>query len=204
VESWIIMPDMRVVAGRNLDPAQATELAVLVDMEARWENLRKAPPPNPRAGYTLLDLQGRQKAYEAFHAKLVAYNKRFTPAHAPELLLNTTARLGTWCGAMRDLFRQVEQNPRSPYPAHVLEKAFRWANQVGARLQKPCLQPSPAPFTIAGAIHDLEALTAWCVGLTVAPLLGQQLPLHALSPLVGMVRPHPSTDDDGGALLADA
>ena len=61
----------------NLDPAQATELSLLVDLEACWENLRKTPSPEPKRGSTTQYLQGKQKAYDAFRAKLVAYNKRW-------------------------------------------------------------------------------------------------------------------------------
>ena len=39
------MPEMREEAVSTLDPAQAAELSLLVDLEAHWENLRKASPP---------------------------------------------------------------------------------------------------------------------------------------------------------------
>src|SRR5437763_13273146 len=48
--------------------SRCAELAVLVDLEARWENLRacrKSSGPS-----TLQELQGNQRAYEVFHAKL--------------------------------------------------------------------------------------------------------------------------------------
>ena len=63
-------------------------------------------------------MQGNQRAYEVFHAKLVAYNKRHTPAHVPELLLNSPSRLGMWCCRMRDLYLQVEHDPQSHCPVH--------------------------------------------------------------------------------------
>ena len=75
-----------------LDLAQAAELSLLVDLEARWENLRKL-----KLGHSLQDLKARQKAYDTFHAKLVAYNRRYTPMHVAELLLNTPLRLALWC-----------------------------------------------------------------------------------------------------------
>ena len=37
------MPEVKEASVRTLDPAQATELSLLVDLEARWENLRKTP-----------------------------------------------------------------------------------------------------------------------------------------------------------------
>jgi hypothetical protein len=157
------MPEMREAAMRNLDGAQATELSLLVELEARWENLRKAPPRAPEAGSVTHTLLGVQKAYDAFHSKLVAYNKRYTPAHVPELLLNTPARLAMWCRAMRALYLRVEHDPQiqSP-PVHLLEKAYRWAERMSVRLNKgPVSRPAP-PGSIPAAIRDLEALGQWC------------------------------------------
>src|SRR6516165_10794351 len=98
------MPEMSKIPGGQLDPAQAADLSRLVDLEACWENLRQGPPPGPGAMPLTQDLKARQKAYEAFHDQLLAYNKRYTPAHAPELLLNTPVRLAAWCRTMRDLY----------------------------------------------------------------------------------------------------
>ncbi len=156
---------MREAAVGNLDPAQATQLSLLVDLEARWENLRKAPSPDSGVGSATQDLQGKQKAYEAFRAKLVAYNKRYTPAHVPELLLNTPSRLGIWCQRMRDLYLQVEHDPQGHCPVHLLEKAYRWADRVGVRMHKDRVSRSTPPATIRAAIADLEALGQWCEDL---------------------------------------
>ena len=157
------MPEIKENALGNLPAAQAAELALLVDLEARWENLRKTPAPDAAAAK--LDLEDRQKSYETFHAKLVAYNDRHTPAHVPELLLNTPSRLGAWCRRMRDLYLQVEHDPQAHRPAHLLEKAYRCANQMSVRLNKDLISRSPPPATIGAAIRDLEALAAWCDAL---------------------------------------
>jgi hypothetical protein len=145
-----------------VDPAQATSLSLLVDLEARWENLRTSRSRDPQVGSSLQDLQSKQKAYEAFRTKLVAYNKRFKPAHVPELLLNTPSRLGIWCRSMRALYVQVENNPQGHCPVHLLEKAYRWADQLGKHLNKPLVNRSTPPANIASAIRDLEALGKWC------------------------------------------
>src|SRR5689334_15611073 len=120
------MPEMTEASVGNLDHAQATELSVLVELEAHWENMRKSLSRSPEAASTVQALQGKQKAYEAFHSKLVAYNNRYTPPHVPELLLNTPVRLGLWCRMMRDLYLKVEQDPRGHCPVHLLEKAYGW------------------------------------------------------------------------------
>jgi hypothetical protein len=156
------MPEIREIVDVKFDPAQAAALAVLVDLEACWENLRHAPPRSPEAGAATQDLHGKQKAYEAFRAKLLAYNKRYRPAHVPELLLNTPPRLGTWCRRMRDLYLQVEQNPGGHCPAHLLEKAYRCADRVADRLGKERVSRSPPPADLRSAVRDLDALCQWC------------------------------------------
>jgi len=156
------MPEMKEASVRTLDPAQAKELALLVDLEARWENLRKPPLQAAEAGATMQDLQVKQKAYDAFRAQLVAYNKQYTPAHAPELLLNTPSRLGIWCRTMRDLYLLVEQDPQGHCPVYLLEKAYRWANHVGTRMNKDRVSWPTPPGNIQAAIRDLEALGQWC------------------------------------------
>jgi hypothetical protein len=159
------MPEMIEAAVENLGPEQAADLSLLVDLEARWENLRKSASCDPGSFSTTQDLQGKQKAYEAFRAKLAAYNKRHTPAHVPELLLNTPPRLAAWCRTMRDLYLRVEHDPRGHCPAHLLEKAYRWADRIGARMSTGPVKRAAPPDTIGAAIRDLEALGRWCDGL---------------------------------------
>jgi len=135
------MPEMRDAFVGNIDLAQAAELSLLVDLEARWENLRITPSRAPEVGFSTQDLQGKQKAYEAFHDKLVAYNEQYTLAHVPELLLNTPSRLGRRCRALRDLYLQVNNDPRGHCPGHLLEKAYRWADRVAVLMNKRLYQP---------------------------------------------------------------
>jgi hypothetical protein len=159
------MPQLIETSAGIVDPAQATSLSVLVDLEARWENLKKCRSQDPQAAFTLQDLQSKQKAYEAFRAKLTAYNKRFKPAHVPELLLNTPSRLGLWCRSMRDLYSQVANDLQGHCPVHLLDKAYRWADQLATHLNKPLLSRSAPPGNIQDAIRDLEAVSQWCDSL---------------------------------------
>ena len=62
----------------------------------------------------LKELHQKQKAYEAFFAKLVAYNREFKPTHVPELMLNNARRLGVWCRKMRDLHVQIRRHEGTP------------------------------------------------------------------------------------------
>jgi hypothetical protein len=147
---------------RPFDPAQAAELALLIDLEARWQNLRTHPLPAPDLPSATQDLHGKQKAYETFRAKLRAYNKRYAPEHVPELLLNTPARLGRWCRTMRELYGRVEHDPRVHCPVHLLEKAYRCADWLAGKVSRGPIGRSAPPDTIPAALRELEALAEWC------------------------------------------
>jgi hypothetical protein len=164
-ESENSMPNMIEASSGNRDSTHATELCVLVDLEARWENLRKVPLPVEEEKAGTQALQSKQKAYDAFQGKLVAYNKRYTPRHVPELLLNNASRLRAWCQRMRDLYLRVEHDPRSHCPVHLLEKAYRWADHLAVRMNKGRANRSAPPATIRAAIEELEALVQWCDAL---------------------------------------
>jgi hypothetical protein len=170
------MPEMREASVGKMAAAQAVELSLLVDLEARWENLRRPRLRPPEVASSTQDLQGKQKAYEFFHAKLVAYNKKYSPAHVPELLLNTPCRLARWCRTMRDLYLCVEQDPRGHCPAHLLEKAYQWADRVAIRMNKGFVSRSTPPETIQAAIRDLEALGQWCDAVAKVASPGEQFP----------------------------
>ena len=158
------MPENAYIPAGSLDLAQVGELSLLVDLEVRWENLRKV-----NLGRNLQDLQARQKAYDAFHAKLVAYNRRYTPTHVTELLLNTPVRLSLWCRRMRDLHRQVEHIPQGHCPVHLLEKAYRCADHLATRLHAdPANRPTALPGTNYDTARALEALAQWCDALAGA------------------------------------
>jgi len=148
---------------RKLEPAQAIELALLVDIEAGWENMRKTAGADAASvGSSLQGLRGRQKAYDAFRARLAAYNKRYTPQHVPELLLNTPTRLGIWCRKMRELYLQIEHDNQAHCPVHLLDKAYRWGDRIGARLHRELPRAATPPGTLREAIQELEAVEQWC------------------------------------------
>jgi hypothetical protein len=152
------MPEDAYAPAGSLNLSQAAELSLLVDLEARWENLRKL-----NLGHSLQDVKARQKAYEAFHAKLVAYNRRYTTTHVTELLLNTPLRLALWCRKMRDLYRQGEHIPHGHCPLHLLEKTYRCADHLATQLHT---DPASRLAVLPGTSHDtagaLEALAQWC------------------------------------------
>ncbi len=147
---------------QHLPFAQAIELSQLVDLEARWENLRIYQPASAGTTSTLKELHQKQKAYEAFFAKLGIYNKAHKPAHVAELLLNNAPRLGKWCWSMRDLVLQVQNDPQAHCPTHLLAKAYRWADRVADRMKRAPIARPAETLTIAAAIQELEDLARWC------------------------------------------
>lgn len=152
-------------SARKLPPAQATDLAQLVDLEARWENLRIYQPiPAGKAPATLKELHQRQKAYEAFFAKLSAYNKLYRPLHVPEQLLNRAIRLADWCRSMRDLYAQVQGDVPLPCTLHIVEKAYRWADRIADKLNQDRIIRPAAFDAYSSAIRELDDVAEWCMG----------------------------------------
>jgi hypothetical protein len=156
------MPAMLKAPVQNPAPARETERALLVDLEARWENLRICQPITPRMTYTVKDLHEKQNAYETFRTKLAAFNEKYVPGHVPELLLNNPLRLGKWCREMRNLYLQVERDPSIPCPVHLLEKAYRCADGIAGKMGKDVFGRSMPPDNTKAVIGELEALAQWC------------------------------------------
>lgn len=165
------MPETMEVAVRSMDSTRAAELALLVELEARWENLRQYPAQaheGTSPAQTLQKLLVIQKAYESFRSKLTAYNQRHKPAHVPELLLNTLARLAPWCRAMQNLYLQVEQDPKIAPPVALLEKGYRYAERISARTGKDGVSRPATPGTVRAAVDGLGVLAQWCDDLAAA------------------------------------
>jgi hypothetical protein len=156
------MLDLTNVPCPNFVSEQAVDLSLLIDLEARWENLRTTSLPSPDASQSTRNLHDKQKAYEAFSAKLKDYNKIHEPHHVPELLLNTPARLGIWCRAIRKVYISVEHDPRGHCPVHLLEKAYRWADSVANKKGGVRFTRSIPTCTIGAIIGELDALSLWC------------------------------------------
>jgi len=157
------MPENTPLASRTAD------LALLVDLEARWENLRPAPSVATDRRCTHQELTAKQRAYESFRLKLVAYNAKYHPGYLPAFLRGSPARLAAWLREMRELYRQVEETPHVPSPVHVLEKAYRCADAVAAKAGQGRFNRAPAPETVAAAVQELQALQSWCDELPNSP-----------------------------------
>jgi hypothetical protein len=163
-------------AAEMLDPAQAAELSQVIDLQARWENMRD-DPERVGVGFSTPDLQGRQRAYEMFRARLAAYTARYRAAQVPELTLNTPDRVGAWCRAVRAVFRQAEPGAGSNRPTHAVEKAYRLADRIAARLKTGPVGREVSPGGTPSAVRNLDAVIRWCDGLS-----GPPAPIGSLRP----------------------
>src|SRR3954469_5766473 len=152
-------------AAAQLDLAQAAELSQLLELEACWQNMRKAAGGNAETSNLRKNLEARQKAYEAFRVKLVAYNGRYRPPHVPELMLNTPHRLGIWCGKMRGLYQRLGHDSRADFPLHLLEKAYRAADHIAQRQGRDRVGRLAPPSDVPSAIRALDEMAEWCAAL---------------------------------------
>lgn len=142
-------------SAEQLAPAQAAELAAVIDSQARWENMRCDPP---HAGdNSSAALQARQKAYDAFRTRLAAYTVKYRAAQVPEPTLNTPERVAVWCRAVRAVLLRAEPGAGA-HPAHVVAKAHRLVDRIAARLGNS----APERGTGDDAVRALDAVIAWC------------------------------------------
>src|SRR5579885_3280383 len=100
--------------------SRTVELALLVDLEARWENLRPDRAGAAARRSTHEELASKQRAYESFRVKQAEYAKRYPPGYVPAFQRGTPVRLAAWLRKMRDLYRQVEHAAQVPAPVHLL------------------------------------------------------------------------------------
>jgi hypothetical protein len=138
----------------QLTPAQATELAALIDLQALWECLLA----DSATGATI-DLTGRQKAYEAYRSRRSGYEARYGPVDVSEGTVSSAVRLAGWGRAMAAVLRQAD--PGSTCPIHLLEKAQRMVSRLAARLDRtPVAKGSRQGM--ADAVREMDAVVAWC------------------------------------------
>ena len=150
-----------------LPPAQAAALARVIDLQARWENLRDNPG-KPASEYTAPDLHGRQKAYEAFRIARAEYTGQFRAIDIPETSLNTPERVSAWCRAVRVVFRRAEAGD---CPAAAVEKAYRMSDRIAARLKRQVIVRG-AMANLTDAAAALDAVVEWCDAQAAPPLIG--------------------------------
>jgi len=164
---------MNEAAAARLDPAQAGELARVLDLQAQWENLRETPAREER-GYSTAHLQGRQKTFEAFRSSLKAYTVRYRTAQIPEVTLNSPVRVGSWCRSVRAVFERAAA--ATGCPAHAVEKAYRMADRIAARLKIAPVGRAVPLAAVGDAVRGLDAIIGWCDGLAAVAVVPPAAP----------------------------
>jgi hypothetical protein len=143
------------------DAAQADALAHLVELEACWANV-PLPVVKDSATASLASLVAKQKAFDAYHAHMVAYNQRYRPAYHDLRPICTAVRLAPWCRWMADLYARAGQ---TECPVQLLEQAHRNVDRLGSRLNRDLVCRPTHVMRTADAIAGLRAIAKWCDGL---------------------------------------
>jgi hypothetical protein len=135
-----------------LTPARAAELARVLELQSEWENLAAEPQDSTAR------LQGVQRAFDAYRSRMLAYTGRDSGQAIPELSLNKSSRLRTWCRTVRALLSRAEG---AAFPAHIIAKAHRVAGRLAARfgMEPPA---TTGATDVAGAVRLLDGVVAWC------------------------------------------
>ena len=84
------MPQMNESAAQKLDPVRAAELALVLDLQSRWENMRAD------GGDSTVQLQSLQRAFEAYRVRLAEYSARHRSDATPDL--SPSGPIGSWPG----------------------------------------------------------------------------------------------------------
>lgn len=164
------MAQLTETLAEKMDPAQAVELARLIELHAKWENMRETPA-GAAAGFSTLDLQERQRAYDAFRARQVAYTTRFRAAPLSEVSLNGPERVGDWARAVRAVLRRAEVEAKDESFPHAVAKAYRLVERVAGRLKVGALTRGASGDGIAGAVRNLNAVIQWCEDVAAPPAI---------------------------------
>ena len=146
---------MTEAAAERLAPARAAELARVLDLQSRWENLRAAGTPSTP------QLQALQAAFEVYRVRMAAYTARNQGEPVPELTPTKPGRLGAWCRTVLAVLRRADGGE---CPSHVVAKAYRVADRIAERLKAEPVGRE-APTDVAGAVRELDAVVGWCARL---------------------------------------
>ena len=155
------MARLTALAAESLPPDQAAELARVMELQAGWENLRDDPAAANAHGPGLRE---RQRRYDAFRSGLSGYTARHRTADLPELTLSSPERVATWCRIVRAVCRRAADGADAP--TQVVAKAYRLADRIATRLKVAPADREDGPAGMAGAVRGLDAIIAWCDGLT--------------------------------------
>lgn len=155
------MTQMTERAAEGLAPGRAGELVRVLDLQARWENMRAGSKTSTGQLHEL------QKAFEAYRASRAAYTGRGSEDQVPELTPSGPDRLGRWCRTVRAVCRRAD--PGCGHPAHVLAKVYHLADRIAVRVRTAPPGRGEPPTDMAGAVRQLGEIVAWCDALVADP-----------------------------------
>ena len=154
-------------AGR-MNPAQAAELVRVLDLQARWENLR-TDHGRGAAADTHVALRERQQAFDAYRAGQLAYIGRYKTDPLPDVPRHAPDRVAAWCRIVSAVLRRAEPEAGVGYPAHVVARAFGLAGRIAERMNTDPPGWATSADTVTAAVDMLDAVARWCDGLSAAP-----------------------------------
>jgi hypothetical protein len=146
----------------QLSSGEANALAAIIELEAAWENV-PATVAGASPGDSLRSLTAKQRAFDAYRAGLVAYNRHYRADYRGERPATTPKRLGAWCRRLAELYRRAD---RTACPVQVLEKAHRCADRFADRL---AVVACPRAAT-GDSAADLGSIADWCDRLAAGPI----------------------------------
>jgi hypothetical protein len=145
------MTPMTEAAAEKLAPDQATAVVRVLDLQAGWDALLADKTAE------LAGLHARQKAHDAYQLALREYAGAYRGAPIPEPAHGIPDRLAAWCRVLRAVFGQATGGA----PVRVVEKVYRLADRIAARLKAEPVAREPLG-SMADAVRALDAVIAWC------------------------------------------
>jgi len=138
----------------RLSSEQAKELIHVLELQARWKNHCENPALSAGSPN---DLKDRRNVFDAFQSATHAYAAKYRHAQLPEPSQTVPDRLATWCRVLRAVFQRAEYG----YPVQLMDKVYNVAIKTAARKEKELLHREVTK-DLAGAIHELDVVIAWC------------------------------------------
>jgi hypothetical protein len=146
------MPQFTERDAEKLSSEQAMALVRVIELQAKWDGLLAD-------GHSL---HARQKANDAYQAALREYKTKYPKAVVPEPTQAVPERMVVWYRVLKAVFEKAE----SANPTAVMDKAYRLADRIAARMSKEPVGRTPAD-DLAGAVRELDVVIAWCEALAI-------------------------------------
>lgn len=152
------MAPMNLSQTRSLAPGQAADLLQLLELQAHWQLTTETALP-PGSSYSTQDLHRRQRTFEEFRAKQQVYCGVYKTTRIPDPCSTHPSRFRAWCEMILALIDLAEPKVDT---VHLIASAYRAADTIAKRSQRPLLDRSPAT---PDALRNLDVILAWCDGM---------------------------------------